>query len=271
MNVEQIALEVTKVRFPEEPISIVRAHGVPGIDGMLSKRKTKGDWCISYDESVSVPGRINFTLGHELGHYLLHRSTRDLFSCGQSDLLDYHGVDSRNQESEANTFASFLLMPINDFRAQIEGHSVTPDLLGHCAGRYGTSFTAATLKWLEFTGEAAMLVVSDADDFVCWSYPSMLARKLGAYIAPGTPVSHSVLENLRGSSADKKNRFRRVNAGVWHPKFEAEESIVLSDRFELAIFLIRFPFANLTEYFEDVEEDSFSFLMKRAQGLNWRK
>lgn len=271
VSVEQIALEVTKVRFPQEPISIVKAHGVPGIDGMLSKRKSRGDWCISYDESVSVQGRINFTLGHEFGHYLLHRSTRDVFSCGQSDLLDYHGEISKKQEFEANKFASFLLMPINDFQDQIKGHSVTLDLLSHCAVRYGTSFTAVTLKWLEFTEEAAMLVVSDTDDFVCWSYPSALARKIGAYIAPGTQVPNSVLGNLRGSPADHKNRFRRVNAGVWHTKFEAEESVILSDRFESVIFLIRFPFANLTDYLEEEEQDSFSFLEERSKGFNWKK
>jgi len=51
VSVREIALEVTKVRFPEDPISIVQAHGVQGVDGMLSRRKSKGDWCISYDEA----------------------------------------------------------------------------------------------------------------------------------------------------------------------------------------------------------------------------
>ena len=146
IGVKEIALEVTKTRFPD-PIGIVIGHGVAGIDGMLSKRKLKGDWCISYDETITVPGRINFTLGHEFGHYLLHRQSRaEGFRCGQTDMLDYESPESRKFEAEANKFASYLLMPADDFRAQVGGQPITLDLLGHCANRYGTSFTAAALK-----------------------------------------------------------------------------------------------------------------------------
>ena len=108
VDVKQLAPEVTKTRFPDEPVGIIKAHGISGIDGMLSKRK-KGDWCISYDDTVTVPGRINFTLGHEFGHYLLHRTLREKFQCGQGDMLDYDGAESKKLESEANKFASYLL------------------------------------------------------------------------------------------------------------------------------------------------------------------
>lgn len=269
VGVKELALEVTKTRFPDAPISIIKGHGISGIDGMLSKRKSKGDWCISYDENVTIPGRINFTLGHEFGHYLLHRSIRDEFRCGQPDILDYNSAASKKQESEANQFASYLLMPVDDFRAQIKGHSITLELLGHCADRYGASLTAAALKWLEFTEEAALLVVADSDDFICWSYSSQSARKLCAYIAPGTPVPQLALDNLRGG-LDTKNRVRRVNVGVWHPTIEAEESVILSDRFEMVIFLVRFPLANSVEH-EEEDEDAFSFLSERAKGYNWKK
>ena len=78
---------------------------------MLSKRNSKGDWCISYDEAVPIPGRMYFTLGHEFGHYLLHRKVReDGFQCGQGEMLVYESAESRQFESEANKFASYLLM-----------------------------------------------------------------------------------------------------------------------------------------------------------------
>ncbi len=269
VDVKQLALEVTKTRFPD-PIGIVTPHGISGIDGMLSKRKTKGDWCISYDETVTVPGRINFTLGHEFGHYLAHRQTRNEFRCGQSDLLDYNSAASKKMESEANKFASFLLMPANDFREQIERQVISIDLLGHCAERYGASFTATALKWLEITAEAAILIVA-RDDFVCWSYPSKLASRNAAYLPPGTPVPQSAIDRLGGAARRSRNECRRVGPGVWHSTMEAEESAIVSDQFDMAIFLVRFPMVGLIEHDEEPEHDSCTFLTDRAQGLNWSK
>lgn len=268
VDVRQLALEVSKTRF-SDPIALIKPHGIAGIDGMLSKRQTKGDWCISYDEAVTVPGRINFTLGHEFGHYLLHRQTRDEFLCGQPDMLDYNSAASKKMEAEANTFASYLLMPANDFREQIKGQVITIDLLGHCATRYGASFTATALKWLEITDEAAMLVVA-RDEFVCWSYPNKLASRKGAYLSPGTPVPQSALDRL-GSAAQTRNQWCGVQSGVWHSTLEAEESAVVSDQFELAIFLVRFPTMGAVHHEEEPEQDAFSFMEARAEGFNWTK
>lgn len=268
VDVRQLALEVTKTRFTD-PIAVIKPHGISGIDGMLSKRKTKGDWCISYDEEITVPGRINFTLGHEFGHYLAHRHTREEFRCGQPDMLDYNSAASKKMEAEANTFAAFLLMPANDFREQIKGQVVTIDLLGHCAARYGSSFTATALKWLEITDEAAMLVVA-RDEFVCWSYPNKLASRKGAYLPPGTPVPQSAIDRL-SRAAQSRSQWCRVQHGVWHSTMEAEESAIVSDQFELAIFLVRFPMAGLIHHEEEPEQDAFSFLTARAQGLNWTR
>lgn len=271
VDIKQLAPEVTKTKFPDEPVGIIKAHGVSGIDGMLSKRK-KGDWCISYDDTVTVSGRINFSLGHEFGHYLLHRKLRESFQCGQSDMLDYDSVESKKLESEANTFASYLLMPMDDFREQIKGQAVNLDLLGHCADRYGTSFTATALKWIEFTDKAVLLVVA-REGFICWSYPSKLAKKRGVYFPPGTPVPQSAIDRLNNFDGIKRqNQKYSVKPGVWHSELEAEESIILSDQFDLVIFLVQFPTAKrIIEHEEEEEEDSFTFLSNRAQGLNWKK
>lgn len=270
IDVKQLAPEVTKTRFRDEPVGIIKAHGISGIDGMLSKRK-KGDWCISYDDTVTVPGRINFTLGHEFGHYLLHRKLREEFQCGQSDMLDYESTESKKLESEANKFASYLLMPISDFREQIQGQAVTLDLLRHCAERYGTSFTATALKWLEFTEKAALLVVA-RDGFICWSYPSKLARKRGAYLRPATPVPESALDRLNHVGTKRINQSYRVAQGIWHSEMEADESVIISDNFDSAIFLVQFPTAKrIIEHEEEEIQDTFTVLSNRAQGFNWSK
>ncbi len=269
VDVKMLALEVTKQRFAD-PVGLVVPHGVNGIDGMLSRRVKKGDWCISYDEDVTVPGRINFTLAHELGHYLCHRQLQAEFRCGQGSMLDYYGEASRKMEKEANIFASYLLMPATDFRQQIDGKTITLELLGHVADRYQTSFTATALKWLEITSEAAMLVVA-RDEFVCWSYPSKLASSRRAYVAPGTPVPHSAIERVRAASNHARNEWCNVSAGEWHPSLDAEESVIVSDQFELMIFLVRFPAARVITHEEEPDADAFDAMMDTPRGFGWSK
>lgn len=269
IDVRLIALEYT-TRFPD-PISKIKGHDVAGIEGMLVKRELKGDWVILYDETVEVPGRLNFTLAHELGHYLLHRQFFNEFQCGQDTFLDYESKDSRQREGEANKFAAYLLMPLDDFRKQIAGKNISLDLLGHCANHYGTSLTATALKWLEFTEEAAMLVVS-RDDFVCWSYPSVAARRLGIYLMPGSAIPESAVTRLKDIALiDGSNASIRVAPGIWHDQLEAEESVIRSDRYDLEIFFIRFPMATSVDHDEEETTDAFGFLSERAQGLNWQK
>lgn len=269
VNVEALALEVTKQKFAE-PVGVITPHGIDGIDGMLSKRKKHKDWCISYDENVAVPGRINFTLAHEFGHYLLHRTLRDTFQCGQKEMMDYDSRESRRLEAQANMFASYLLMPRNDFDDQIRGQAISFELFGHCAERYQTSLTATLLKWLEFTEETAMLVVADHDEFICWSFCSQSAKRLGVYKAPGEVVPASVLEYLKTNTSNSRLP-RRALAGVWHPIEEAIESVIVSDQFEQLIFLIHFPFASSPDIEDELESDAFTVLSEKAQGLNWGK
>src|SRR5665213_1442056 len=75
INIAAIAYDYSKQVFPDTPITRVegmnmskRFEGalVPNPDG-------NGEWGIFYNENIRSTGRRNFTLAHELGHYLLHR------------------------------------------------------------------------------------------------------------------------------------------------------------------------------------------------------
>lgn len=50
------------------------------------------------------------------------------------------GWDREDQarKMDANQFASYLLMPIDDFPRQIAGQAINLDLLARCADRYGS-------------------------------------------------------------------------------------------------------------------------------------
>ncbi len=167
VDVEALALEVS--RNHEDPITAVKGVDIDGFEGMLRARRKKPGWQILYNTQPRYRGRERFTLAHEFGHYLLHRRplTAAHYRNGElSDEFDFECLPlqangwkdaEKQREEEADTFASFLLMPIDDYRNQVGSQEVTRDLLGHVTDRYGVSLLAAARKWIEFTDTRAAM------------------------------------------------------------------------------------------------------------------
>src|SRR6185436_13658296 len=147
-------------RFPTDPIVAVKGGDLPDFDGALHPVKGKG-WAIIYNDTISSRGRINFTLAHEFGHYLLHREAYpDGIECGQQQIVRWDS-EIGQVEHQANVFAANLLMPLDDFRGQIPDKAkVTFEMLEGCTNRYRVSLIAAALRWLSYTERRAILVVS---------------------------------------------------------------------------------------------------------------
>ena len=69
-------------------------------DGVTFFCKSKNSYIIEFNDAITFPPRIRFTLAHELGHIFL----------GHLDTEPYGNV-TRTQETEANIFARHLLVP----------------------------------------------------------------------------------------------------------------------------------------------------------------
>ena len=245
VDVRQIALEYS-TRFTD-PVRDIVAADVPSFEGALYPHP-KGGWAILYNPSISSPGRINFTLGHEWGHYLCHRLLRpDGIECGVRDVVG----GSRDIEQEADRFASYLLMPMDDFRAQVGGQAMTGDLLRHCADRYEVSLTAAALKWLEATDKCAAVVVATSG-FVCWFKRSAAAEKARLFWRPGTELpSQSVAASgdLSGGSTGVS-----LPAGVWADR-AVREVAIFADKYEMTVSLLVFEEREFIRSGWDAEDD----------------
>lgn len=238
VNVPEVAQQISQAKFPGEPIEQVVGRDLPGFDGALVKIGTGRGWAIIYNDRLRSPGRINFTLAHEFGHYLVHRERYpNGFNCGPTDIVRQ---DSAYQaiEVEANRFAAYLLMPFHDFRKQIPADAKPSwDDLSACAKRYNVSLVAATLRWLEFTSIRAVLVVS-RDGFVDWGRSSPKAYVSGRYFSKSTvtpmPVaSPASAENL---SAGRLEPIRH-SPGVWFDE-AVVESVIRSDAYDFTMSLL---------------------------------
>ena len=269
VNVKEVAKEYSSQVYPNDPITIVKGDSLPGFDGALCRAPDgKKEWGIFYNSNISSTGRINFTLAHEFGHYLLHRQQfPDGLQCNQEDMVRWDSA-YRTLEQEANQFAATFLMPVDDFRVQINSHA-KPCLgeLSACAERYSVSLTATVLRWLEYTRRRAILVVS-RDGFILWSRSSNPAFKSGRYLRT-TDTTIAIPENTLHSNLKNLNANNQKlvhDANVWIPE-PCEEVSLISDRYDFVISLLHLD--DTVESYdmeEEAEEDTFDRIVSYSFG-----
>jgi len=243
VDVPMLALEAARIFGWSDPIAQVQSADIRGFEGALLPDEGKKRWLLLYSEAVTSPGRIRFTQAHELGHYILHRLLKESFQCSDSDMLNW-SKDDRDIEAQADLFASYLLMPLDDYRAQVSP-GVDLDALGHCANRYGVSLTAAILKWLQYTDEKAVLVMSN-DGFINWAWSSESAFKAGAFFR----TRGNVIPVPDGSlAADPKIKHDRkgaeIPAVVWFrhadPQTHVREMKIHAEQYDAVLSLLWLP------------------------------
>lgn len=244
VNIEELALDYSQRCFPHSPVTKIVGEVLPGFEGLLKSNKDQSKWLIVYNSAMASPGRKRFTLAHEFGHYLLHRQIQPQFVCSQQDMEDWD-ADERAIETEADTFASFLLMPLSDYRKQVAGQAISFDLLGHCANRYGVSLTAAALKWIDVADRRAVLVAS-CDNHLLWARSNRAAFKSGAFFSTRKrtiEVPHTSLAHSHNCTATRQTESTR--AQVWFPRepdtMPLTEMTMVSDQYDYTLTLLLMP------------------------------
>lgn len=241
VDVSELALGTAEVFKWSDPIAKVESVDIKGFDGALFANEARNRWMLLYNNGLASPGRIRFTQAHELGHYILHRLKRDEFRCSSDDMLSW---EEKNIEAEADLFASFLLMPLNDFRNQLTT-DVDIELLRHCAVRYGVSLTAAALKWIKCTEESAVLILS-RDGFMKWAFSSATARRNGAFFRTRQEVVKIPTDSLAAcSTVTQERKGVELPASLWFPHADrnacVREMKIQSEQYEYVITLLCLP------------------------------
>lgn len=262
IRVQDIACDISRQFFPEEPITQICGESFSTkFEGMLRPvPQSKGQWGIIYNNAIKSRGRINFTLAHELGHYLLHRAAlAEGIQCSRQDMMGWDTAYSQ-REAEANQFASYLLMPKNMFEAQLDGEVLSLHLMQHIAEHFDVSITAALLKWIEFTNKRAMLVVA-RDGFVDWARSSEMLFKSGVFLKPKQETIELPIQSL---AARKDRLFDNESgighkAGVWPFREDVQEMTLLADNYDMTISLLLFDDQAPFRSFEDEPDEKDAF------------
>jgi hypothetical protein len=243
VDVPPLAMEAARIFGWTDPITQVQAANIKGFEGALFPGDSRKEWLLLYNEGMASRGRVRFTQAHELGHYILHRQHRESFQCSDADMLNWSN-DDKNIEGQADLFASYLLMPLDDYRKQLSA-TVDLDALGHCADRYGVSLTAAILKWLQYTDEKAVLVMSN-DGFINWAWSSEPAAKAGAFFRTRHCVTPVPDKSVASNGNISHDRFgAEIAASIWfehaHPDTTLREMKVQSEKYGVVLSLLHLP------------------------------
>lgn len=238
VKVKPLAMDYSRQVFKDDPVVRVEGASLGSFEGCLKRIPHEGGWGILHNTGVS-PGRARFTLAHEFGHYLLHRMLIDGeggMSCTPDDIA-CGSANGPNMEKEADEFASWLLMPLNDFRKQLHPRDAADlHILSQCANRYGTSLLATTLKWLSYTERRAALITAN-DDFVKWAVSSGPALRTGAFLRTrGTPpIEVHPSSNLATGREDRDGTVQAPE--VWFGE-QSREMTLIPDGYRFGMSLV---------------------------------
>ncbi len=261
VDVTELALSYSKSICLSNDDCLIAIQGADlsnDVDGILEK--TREGWVIIYNNSIKYSGRINFTIAHEFGHYLLHRNKYpNGLKCTKADI--YNDSIKKTVETDANIFASYLLMPLDDFRKQSKLYSFSPALFENLAKRYNTSLTATILKWIDMTDKKAMAIFSD-NGFIEWKkqstslYKTRLISTKKSFTPEEIPTS-SVTYKLFYGEID--NNYEKNQNGVWCKEgVTTQEIAFVSPELEFAITIVLFDDDAIpSEEDENIEYDCY--------------
>lgn len=112
--------------------------------------------------------RKRFSIGHELGHLLMDHVQSIQKVCSNDDMLNWY---QSSQETQANFFASELLLPKRLVAKRCDVESVSFDPIMKVAKDFRASLTATAIKFVRLCPEQCALVCSE-NGAVKWFYKS---------------------------------------------------------------------------------------------------
>lgn len=114
------------------------SDGIAEEGGSLVVRQDKS--FAIYLSPYTSPLRDNFTLAHELGHFILHC---DLDSAGDDKSVIFTRFGSNREEWQANRFAAAFLMPKDSFTQSYNSFNGDISML---SGHFGVSGSAVSVR-----------------------------------------------------------------------------------------------------------------------------
>jgi uncharacterized protein DUF955 len=142
---------------------------VTGFDGALVRVKGASSGIIALRKSIREDGRKNFTIAHEIAHFVLPKHDESSV-CRSSQIETWNGQVAA-RELEANEFAAELLLPEAIVRATVGRPEPSLAVAKSIGETFSTSLTASAYRFAELTSFRCAVVWS-SQRRVSWFKPS---------------------------------------------------------------------------------------------------
>lgn len=183
MSVSEALSFVNQV-FTNKPISPLDVCKEFGIRVVLDKPLNKDGYlvCAGGQKLIFVSSKItnehrqSFIAAHEIGHFLLHSG--QLYGCSNISETKALIINSCDQESEANAFASELLLPKESLLEFIPSRRLCFDDIRKIATFFNTSITFSALKSVQCSKtEEEILLCYDGQRLKWYSLANNAVRR----------------------------------------------------------------------------------------------
>lgn len=186
-------------------------------EGSLVRTKGMRKWTMLLNTRVSNARRRRFTFAHELGHFMCHRELRGKFEDSEASLNNFRD----EIETEANVFASWLLMPANLLRGEFQQTGWETATLQAIADRFECSLQASALRHVQLSPKPLAFVVS-RDGMILWTTKSGSAPYMTSYLfGHELPAGSHAMECFQNGD---EGMARQAVGPVWNDTRHAFES-----------------------------------------------
>lgn len=220
--------------FPIDPRQIAAELGIvvwerelpETCDGWLMQ---VGNACgILVNARIQSEARRNFTIAHEIGHYLLERNTDR--SCSLDERLnamiaekECDTEESRLQkqayllsEQRANRFAVELLMPSPIFLADLSLHQqVGLPAIAELASQYGTSLTSTAIHYTRLSDLICAIVFSEDGIIRYFAYSNGFRENEDCYLVSGQSLHPDTLASRFSNGSRVSDAIDEVPLNYW--------------------------------------------------------
>ncbi|NOQ71162.1 MAG: ImmA/IrrE family metallo-endopeptidase [Crocinitomix sp.] len=195
----------------------LKFKSLTGCDGRIIHGDNKS--LIVINENIEFDTRIKFTVAHELGHYLMHRDSPIIHSDNISSMSWFNNKNKEliaQQEYEANTFASELLLPTEIFKKEIQGIKFSPHLMKQLASKFGVSLSSMIYRFVEFGNQPICAFYCRKNIVNYWKKSPLFTYQIKEVTKLSPPDDSVAAEYFEdGTIYIKEEAIQEITKSVW--------------------------------------------------------
>lgn len=177
--------------------------------------------------------RKRFSIAHELGHLVMgHLNSYHQF-CSNGDMMNWY---SKTQETQANFFASELILPQKMIKTRADVPEVNISRIQEIACEFYASLTATAIKFVRLCPEQCAVVFSSGGK-IRWAYKS---SSFEAYIPFGQSLDKRTLAFDLSQGKERESPVE-IDADAWIEGSNIDEIVedsVSSDRYDFVLSIL---------------------------------